>query len=65
MTYQSVVMPPRKKEIIDAINKLKKGKTAGPDQIPPEALKADASMTADQISGMMVSFQKTGKKATW
>lgn len=38
---------PTKKEIIDAIMKLNSGKASGPDEIPPEALKADPSTTAD------------------
>ena len=33
--------PPSKTEIAKAIKPLKSGKSAGPDGIPPEALKAD------------------------
>ena len=33
--------PPIKKEMYQAIAQLKKGKSAGPDSIPAEALKAD------------------------
>ena len=36
-----------KEEIIRAIGKTKSGKAPGPDNIPPEVLKADAAVTAD------------------
>ena len=36
--------PPTKKEIEEAIRQIKSNKAAGPDDIPPEAIKAD--MTA-------------------
>ena len=39
--------PIRKEEIIRAIGKTKSGKAPGPDNIPPEVLKADAVVTAD------------------
>ena len=52
---------PSKKEIIDAINKLKKGKAAGPDQIPPEALKADASVTADLLFPLFAKIWNDGE----
>ena len=38
--------PPAETEIAEAINKLKRDKAAGPDQIPPEALKADVPANA-------------------
>ena len=40
---------PTKREIVDAITQLNAGKAAGPDMIPPEALKADATLTADLL----------------
>ena len=39
--------PISKEEIIQAIGKTKSGKAPGPDNIPPEVLKADAAVTAD------------------
>ena len=41
--------PPTKEEIMKAIKKLKNGKAAGPDEIPSEALKADAEATAEML----------------
>lgn len=40
---------PKKEEIIEAIKKIRNGKAAGPDQIPPEALKADPETTAEML----------------
>ena len=40
---------PSKEEIVMAIKKLKSGKAAGPDNIPPEALKADPYTTAGML----------------
>ena len=37
---------PSKEEIVKAIKNLKSGKAAGPDNIPPEALKVDPHTTA-------------------
>ena len=39
--------PPTRTEIFKAVKTLKKGKAAGPDGIPPEALKADARTTTE------------------
>ena len=39
--------PISKEEITRAIGKTKSGKAPGPDNIPPEVLKADAAVTAD------------------
>ncbi|XP_070493805.1 uncharacterized protein [Chironomus tepperi] len=39
--------PPTKKEIIEAVKRLKSGKAAGMDEIPAEVLKADANVTAN------------------
>nr|KAG5708548.1 hypothetical protein BaRGS_032969 [Batillaria attramentaria] len=41
--------PPTKTEIIKAIKSLKSGKAAGPDGIPPEALKADIQTSTDML----------------
>ncbi|VDO52843.1 unnamed protein product [Schistosoma margrebowiei] len=40
------VVPPTIEEISMAINQIKSGKAAGPDNIPAEALKADVAATA-------------------
>ncbi len=39
--------PPTKLETIGPIKNMKNGKAAGPDGIPPEALKADPAISAD------------------
>ena len=52
---------PSKQEILDAISKLNRGKAAGPDQIPPEALKADADVTADLLFPLFTRIWKEGK----
>ena len=38
---------PSKKDIMSSIKMLKAGKAAGPDNIPPEALKADPNLSSD------------------
>ena len=40
---------PTKTEIKTAIKQLKSGKAAGPDNIPPEALKAEPNLTTDLL----------------
>ena len=45
--------PPTKLEIIKAIKALKNGKAAGPDGIPPEALKADVNSTAEMMHPLL------------
>ena len=40
-------------EVIQVIQKLKNGKAPGPDNIPPEALKADPSTTANAITDLL------------
>ena len=52
--------PPTKEEIVDAINKLKRGKAAGPDQIPPEAIKADAIGTAHALHPLFTRIWNEG-----
>nr|KAG5689679.1 hypothetical protein BaRGS_006304 [Batillaria attramentaria] len=45
--------PPTKTEIIKAIKSLKSGKAAGPDCIPPEALKADIQTSTDMLHPLL------------
>nr|KAG5711950.1 hypothetical protein BaRGS_026391 [Batillaria attramentaria] len=45
--------PPTKTEIIKAIKFLKSGKAAGPDGIPPEALKADTQTSTDMLHPLL------------
>ena len=45
-TLNVKVDPPSKAQIERAVNKLKANRAAGPDEIPPEALKADTTMTS-------------------
>ena len=47
--------PPTKAEIERAVKSLNVGKAAGPDQIPPEALKADIKVTADIFNELLIS----------
>ena len=42
-------LPPTKAEILNAIKKLKNGKAAGPDGIPPEALKTNSETSAEML----------------
>lgn len=48
--------PPTKAEIIKAIKSLKNGKAAGPDGIPPEALKTDAATTAEMLHPLLAKI---------
>ena len=50
---------PTKEEIRNAIRQLKKGKAAGPDNIPAEALTFDV-----RRSGKRNKYHQNGKKAT-
>ena len=52
---------PTKKEILDAILKLNSGKAAGPDEIPPEALKAEADVAADILLPLFNKIWNEGK----
>ena len=45
--------PPSKTEIAKAIKSLKSGKAAGPDGIPPEALKADIQTSTDMLHPLL------------
>ena len=53
--------PPSRKEIVVAINKLNAGKAAGPDHIPPEALKVDAEVTAGQLHSLFNKIWREGR----
>lgn len=58
----------QKKEIMEAVNMLNQGKTAGPDEIPSEALKVNLKLTAEsssystQRSGLVLSSPMIRKK---
>ncbi|KAL6491468.1 hypothetical protein MHYP_G00018130 [Metynnis hypsauchen] len=57
---------PTKAEIIKAIKSLKNGKAAGPDGIPPEALKADATTTAEILYPLLQKIWEQEKvPADW
>ena len=45
--------PPTKAEIIKAIKKMKNGKASGPDGIPPEAIKADPTTSAEMLQPLL------------
>jgi len=48
--------PPTKSEIIKAIKSLKSGKAAGPDGIPPEALKADIPTSTEMLHPLLLKI---------
>nr|CAH8843517.1 unnamed protein product [Trichobilharzia regenti] len=56
--------PPTRAEVLNAIKLLKAGKAAGPDGIPPEALKADPETTADMLTPLLQKVWKEGKVPT-
>ena len=45
--------PPSEAEIAKAIKSLKSGKAAGPDGIPPEALKVDIQTSTDMLHSLL------------
>lgn len=51
-TLNVKVDPPSKAEIERAVKKLKANRAAGPDEIPPEALKADTNMTSKALHAL-------------
>ena len=53
--------PPTKQETIKAIKSLKAGKAAGPDGIPPEALKADIQTSTDMLHPLLLKIWETEK----
>ena len=52
--------PPTKAEIESAVKSLNVGKAAGPDHIPPEALKADIKVTADILHELFIKIWNEG-----
>ncbi|GFR60484.1 endonuclease-reverse transcriptase [Elysia marginata] len=52
---------PSHREIVDAIKQLNQGKAAGPDLIPPEALKADVDTTATFLCPLFAKVCTSGK----
>ncbi|XP_073668649.1 uncharacterized protein [Paramisgurnus dabryanus] len=58
--------PPTKAEILKALKILKNGKAAGPDGIPPEALKADLSTTVNMLLPLLQKVWRVGRvPADW
>ena len=51
-TLDVKVDPPSKAEIERDVKKLKANRAAGPDEIPPEALKADTTMTSKALHAL-------------
>ena len=56
--------PPTKAEILKALKTLKNGKAAGPDGIPPEALKTDSKTTADILEPLLQKIWTSKKIPT-
>ena len=56
--------PPTRAEILKALTKLRSGKAAGPDGIPPEALKADPKTTADMLLPLLQRIWTEGEIPT-
>ncbi|XP_068670942.1 uncharacterized protein [Montipora foliosa] len=50
------INPPTKAEVSKAIKSLKSGKAAGPDGIPPEALKADVQTSTEMIHPLLMKI---------
>ena len=55
------INPPSKTEIAKAIKTLKSGKAAGPDGIPPEALKADIQTSTDMLHPLLSKIWEQGR----
>ncbi|CAH8556828.1 unnamed protein product [Heterobilharzia americana] len=55
------INPPTKMEVLNAIKLLKCGKAAGPDGIPPEALRTDAETTAYMLTPLLQKVWKEEK----
>ncbi|CAH8535286.1 unnamed protein product [Heterobilharzia americana] len=58
------INPPTKMEVLNAIKLLKCGKAAGPDGIPPEALRTDAETTADMLTPHHIAEGVEGREGT-
>ncbi|CAH8447126.1 unnamed protein product [Heterobilharzia americana] len=57
--------PPTKAEVLNALKLPKFGEVAGPDGIPPEALKTDAETSADMLTPLLQKVWKKGRKGTF
>ena len=55
------VNPPSKAEIERALKQLKNGKAAGPDGIPPEALKVDPNTTTAMLHPLFLQIWEMEK----
>ena len=53
--------PPTRAEVLKALAKLKSGKAAGPDGIPPEALKADPKTSTDMLLPLLQKIWTEGE----
>ena len=58
------VNPPSKAEIERALKQLKNGKAAGPDGIPPEALKVDPKTTTAMLHPLFLQIWETERVPT-
>ncbi|KAL9989059.1 hypothetical protein ACROYT_G003567 [Oculina patagonica] len=58
------IHPPSKAEIVRAVKQLKNGKAAGPDGIPPEALKIDPNNTAEMLHPLFLKIWEAEKVPT-
>ena len=63
--------PPSKAEVIKAIKILKAGKAAGPDGVPPEALKVDVQTSTEMLHPLQMKiwrrgkYRRSGRKGIW
>ncbi|XP_078382358.1 uncharacterized protein LOC144665054 [Oculina patagonica] len=58
------IYPPPKAEIVRAVKQLKNGKAAGPDGIPPEALKINPNNTAEMLHPLFLKIWEAEKVPT-
>ncbi|XP_078357262.1 uncharacterized protein LOC144642146 [Oculina patagonica] len=58
------IQPPSKAEIVRAVKQLKNGKAAGPDGIPPEALKINPNNTAEMLHPLFLKIWEAEKVPT-
>jgi hypothetical protein len=52
------IRPPSKREIIEAIKAMKKGKAAGIDNIPAEVLQGDPHLSAEMLYPLFLDIWK-------
>ena len=57
--------PPTKKEIEEAIRQIKSNKAAGPDHIPPEAIKANMTTSVDILHTLFTKIWKEDIPGDW